>query len=76
MPVHALLDLIAHLYFAMWSNMWAPSAWTLLALLAAHVHIHRNIKHHKIQLDTVSQQITDLSHQLEDIRHLLNPEHP
>lgn len=43
--------LLAHLYFAMWSNMWAPSMWTLLGIGLSHLHLRRHVnrKHEELK---------------------------
>jgi hypothetical protein len=39
-----------------WPNIFAPSVWTVLAIVIAHIHLlKRQDKHHKAQLHAISQ---------------------
>lgn len=43
----SVLHLAHNLYSAMWSNMWAPSIWTLLGIGISHIHqVWLHNKHH------------------------------
>lgn len=35
------MAVLSHLYLAMWSNMWAPSVWTLFGIGVSHLAHHR-----------------------------------
>jgi hypothetical protein len=39
--IEPVLHLAHNLYSAMWSNMWAPSVWTLFGMLVADLRNHR-----------------------------------
>lgn len=56
------------LYSAMWSNMWAPSIWTLLGILIADIRNDRRHKatkiHHVDTIEGLAGQIEDLSDRL------------
>ena len=42
-----ILTFLHNLYSAMWSNMWAPSVWTLLGIAVSHIHmVGLHNKHH------------------------------
>lgn len=45
-----LLHLIHNLYSATWSNVWAPSVWTLLGLAWHHVSIKQLHQDHHDEL--------------------------
>lgn len=36
----------AYLYFAVWSNVFAPNAWTVVGLLLSHLGLRRLAKRH------------------------------
>lgn len=36
------MSALHHLYSAMWSNMWAPSVWTLAGIGVSHLIHHRH----------------------------------
>jgi hypothetical protein len=48
---------LSWLYSSMWSNMWAPSMWTLFGIGLSHFHIrkHVNLKH-----DELHKKLSDL----------------
>jgi hypothetical protein len=40
---------------ASWPNIFAPSIWTLLGIVVAHIHLmKRQDRHHAAQLDAIS----------------------
>lgn len=44
------------LYGQMWSNMWAPSIWTLLGIGLSHLHLmKRQTKQHQEHLDAIDK---------------------
>lgn len=59
------LNTLHVLYSAMWSNMWAPSIWTLLGILIADVRNDRRHKatkeHHAGLIDELTGQVSALS---------------
>jgi hypothetical protein len=49
------LDWVGHTYIDLWSNIWAPSIWTLLGIVVAHIHLmKRQDRHHAAQLDAIN----------------------
>lgn len=62
--IDPVFHLLHNLYSAMWSNMWAPSVWTLLGFVIADVRHERRTR----QLHTVhNDRVTDLAGQIEDL---------
>lgn len=66
--VDPVFHLLRKLYSAMWSNMWAPSLWTLLGIVIADIrHEHRATQvksHHTENINDLSGQIAALSARL------------
>lgn len=50
------LHLLHSLYSAMWSNIWAPSAWTLVSVGVSHLALRRlHKKHHAEQMTALQK---------------------
>lgn len=68
LPLDPTLHLAHGLYSAMWSNIWAPSAWTLLGFVVAdlrNARRHSNQKiHHVDTIEGLAGQIEALSDRL------------
>lgn len=41
---------LSWLYSSMWSNMWAPSMWTLFGIGLSHVHLKRHVNRKHAEL--------------------------
>lgn len=53
----AIGHLIGHLYDAMWSNIWAPSAWTLVGIGMSHAHqVYLQNKHHDEHMQALTNR--------------------
>lgn len=69
--VDPLFHLLHNLYSAMWSNMWAPSVWTLLGFVISDIrHTRRSNQvklHHVDQLSDLAGQVAALSARLESL---------
>lgn len=66
--IWAIIDPSLHtihvLYSAMWSNMWAPSIWTLGGIVVADV---RNARRHRVQKDHHTNVVSELAGQIEEL---------
>ena len=54
--------LLTHLYSAMWSNMWAPSMWTLFGIGLSHVHLKRHVDKKHAELHAHVDHVHDQLH--------------
>jgi hypothetical protein len=69
--VEPALHLLHNLYSAMWSNIWAPSAWTLLGIVIADIRQHRRQQGHhednKAVIRDLAGQIKVMSDKLKSL---------